>query len=229
MATFMAQAVDIYEDFEDASLATGLTETDVDGLLTVNSANRYYAGSRSMEVTVGTDDDAYIEATPAANNLSVGFWYYTNNPNAWDFGNRFALFGHAAMAEIVGLRDLYDDDRVVEVRWGSAPYSTSQIGISSNTWYWITCQYNRNATSYVRVYDTSHNIVGTVSEDLSDIPADYAPYFRIGRVYGALHDTAYWDDLVIDYTNYVFPLLGWSVGGGTVVPQIMQFYRRLRS
>lgn len=99
---------------------------------------------------------------------------------------------------------------------------SAAINLSAATWYWITGLYDDgNAASgmKVRVYDTSGVLVGaektrTTAADLGAIDA------QIGSLIGASGGTTlfagnlYWDDLLVDYTNHVYPLGPGTASGG---------------
>jgi hypothetical protein len=210
MATFHGQTVDIWEDFEDSTLETGLTETDTGSIVTIPDTAQHYAGSASMGVAAASGANGYIEYTPGVDNSSIGFWYRTSSLANWQWGPTFVVFGHAAMNRIICVADHYAGTRYLVVQWGSAPHATDSIACANNTWYWVTIQYNRNTTSYVRVYNTAGEQVASVSHSLADYSADYQPYIRWGVVSSDVINSVYFDDAVVDKTDATFPILGWD-------------------
>jgi hypothetical protein len=225
MATFFGQTVDVYEDMEDGSLDT-VTETDTGSYLTLGNTAQHVGGSASMSVAANGGTAAYLGHDPSVDNWSVGFWVRTQDyTSTWEYGPDLqAGFGAPTLSRIITIREYMGDVHNLIVRWGGTDAYNDTLEVSDATWYWVTMQYNRDATSYVRIYSVAHALLGDYSQDLGDI-VDAAAYFRIGVVEGTNAYTVYYDDLVMDWTSNTFPLLAWSVGGGTVVPQIM-YHRR---
>jgi hypothetical protein len=218
MATFQGQTVDIYEDFEDATLATGLTETDVDGILTINSSGRYYAGSYSMalDCTTGNHTARIVYTLASSGNISFGFWYFTANwtsngkeisvTNVYSGG-----VGHKAIS-------LWDDQTWAGVRNISFTEMGAGIAISSATWYWITCKWEAGVGGTLRIYDTSYNQVGsdlTTTGSGGDYHGDSADGLNIGfdgNEWSNFAGTINFDEYVIDETSMLWPILGWTAG-----------------
>jgi hypothetical protein len=235
MATFHGQTVDIYEDFEDSTLATGLTESDTNNILTINSSGRYYVGSYScaIDLTSGNNNPARIGYTLAsAGSISFGFWYYTAPYSSNGKENSMFMItsggvGHKAF-------QIWDDQT-----WGGTRnLSFTEMGagttVSSSTWYWITGKWEAGVGATLRVYDTSHSQVGsdiTTTGSGGDYHADNADDIRIGfsgDEWSNYSDTINFDDYVIDETNMLWPILGWDTGGTTsVVPQIWKHMIRM--
>lgn len=86
--------------------------------------------------------------------------------------------------------------------------SGNSIGaaLTAGSWYWVTVQYNRNATSYLRVYDSSGTQIGAEATTT-------APNYPVRRMFvfdynAQTSDSASSsiDDIIIDYTDATFPL-----------------------
>lgn len=228
MTTFFSQTVDVHEDMEDGSLDT-VTETDTGSNLTLADTNQHVNGSASMSVIANDGDAAYLGYDPSVDDWSAGFWIRTQDYTAtWEYGpDMEAGFGAGALSRIITIREYMADVHQLQVRWGGTDDYNDVLTVSDATWYWVTMQYNRDALSYVNIYNAAHDLLEEYSQTLNGI-VDAQAYFRIGVVEGTNLYTVYYDDLVLDWTSNQFPLLAWDVGGGTVVPQIMHYYSMRR-
>lgn len=228
MATFYEQTVDIHEDFEDA-LASPWTESDTASVLDPNSASAKYEGSNGMEVAWSGANTARIYADftgSRSSPVSVGFWY--NVPAIVEGGVVQGNFDYGVdQAAHIRFYVRYVTDHIeLQMRNNAGTYS-SGVTVSSGTWYWVTMQAANDDTCYLRVYDTSHNLVGSEVSVTSELALDIGQV-NIGYSSLDISGHAYFDEVVIDYADGTFPLLGWSVGGGaSVVPIIMAHFRRL--
>ena len=216
-------AYDVYENFEDASLASGLTLIDTTSAITLPSSTQHYMGSNSMAVDLaGLAAQAQINYDGiSSNNISFGFWFRTGSYGNWDGGPTIINAqndGYGNLIRIADERNAGSNDRQLAGEGGT-------VAVSDYTWYWITVQYNRNATSYWRVYDATNALVGTQQ---SFTAPDYAvDNILFGSWAADFSCIIYFDDLVIDRTDATFPLLGWETGTppgsptGTQIPIIV--------
>lgn len=216
MATFHGQTVDIYEDFEDSSLATGLTESDTAGILTVSDSGRYHDGAASMSIDCTSGMNNSHVATADSQDLSditIGFWYYTAN---WVSNGKeiqcCKILGGGALHKLI---TLYDQQSWGGVRnlafteWGSG------VAVSSATWYWIVLNWNAGVGGTLRVYNASHEQVGsdvTTTGSGGDYHTENVDvvYLGISDEFANFAGTINYDDYVIDSTDGTFPLLGWD-------------------
>lgn len=147
----------------------------------------------------------YLPSTQAS--ISMGFWFYTpaqQNFNAFTFCRLFDTDGTAT--SILYGDPGADGGGATNIKFGS---NTSLIAVSAGTWYWVTMQMVRNGTSSLSVYtdDTGATQVGA-TKTITSANFDWQ-YIRWGAVgaYGVA-TTAYFDNLLIDWTDATFPLVG---------------------
>jgi hypothetical protein len=211
---------DIWEDFEDGTLETGLTEDDTGGFLTIADTEQYKVGTHAMEIDHNSKNaSATIDYQSLVASTSFGFWYRTGS-NLSDFGSgpnffRVDHWGEGQLLVLVDEKSAGDNTR--QIRCFSKPSNTNTIPVSDSTWYWITLKFTLNGTCYLSVYDTSENLVG---EEKSFAMGDYTVGYTVFQL-GAYGATAwscktYWDGYVIDKTDASYPLLGWESGGSAL-------------
>jgi hypothetical protein len=234
MATFHSQTVDIYEDFEDSTLATGLTESDADGILTVNATNRYRAGSHSMSIDCSSGSHNAFLTTVDSQNLSkatVAFWYYTAG---WAGNGKELLccrfMGGGAAHKLI---TLFDEQTWGGVRNIAFTEMGTGITISSSTWYWFVVHWEAGVGGTLRIYDTSNTQVGsdlTTTGSGGDYHSDHVDLMDIGLrdEFANFSEYLNYDELVLDTTNGAFPILAWDVGGGVSIPVIMYHLQQQR-
>jgi hypothetical protein len=234
MATYQGQTVDVYEDFEDA-LSTWV-ETDLQSKINVADSAAEYAGTNGMSALLDGTGLGYIHY-PVGSTLtaaSLGFWFYSGHLADWSGGP--VIVSVCDIAEpptnvwnTYVVREQSGADNVIRFRIRGTAWANGPT-IVDNTWYWLTVLATRNGTCTLRVYDTSAAQVGSDATvtGLDNVTNGFT-FGKCGA--GALTNSFYFDDIVLDWTDATFPLLGWSVGGGATskVPQLMAQYRRRRS
>lgn len=85
--------------------------------------------------------------------------------------------------------------------------SNNGVALVSGNFYWITAKVTQNATSYVRVYDTTGALVGT--EVSATAGNQTIRYISLGDTLNETADNSiltYWDDFVLDWTDATYPL-----------------------
>jgi hypothetical protein len=204
----------IFENFEDATLESGLTLTDTSGAVTIPSSAQYYIDTHSMALNLsGLTVRANISYGNCGNTASFGFWYRSGSYGGWAGGPMiFNLKSNAYgnLIQMIDERSAGDNTRRIRC-------NNQSIEVSDYTWYWLTVKFDRNATGYFRVYDTSGNIVGSAqSFSCVDYAADEG--FYLGSWGGSHSCVVYFDALVVDTTNANFPLLGWETESGGTLP-----------
>jgi hypothetical protein len=228
MADYHGQTVDILEDCEDSSLAAGLTEVDTGGFLTLASAAQYAEDTHSHQLDyTSLDAAAYIHYDLAQDNVSFGFWWRSGSLSISQ--NAIMAFVESTAGGYV-LRishDTQDGGNPNRLRFYDGT-TYANVNISAGTWYWITVQVNRGAAINAKVYDTSHNQVGS---DISLTAINnQINHVSIGN-YGTTSKTneiTYYDSFVIDITDWTYPLIGWATGGSSIIPILNSYkFRRL--
>jgi hypothetical protein len=222
VATFHDQTVDIWETFEGAYGAT-LAETDPDGILTPANTDYFKNGAASLKVDADSyaTGEAYLTCTfpSAVSNVSFGMWWRTGSGyGTWGGDPRpFVVRVHwAVVGAQMRILDRIDNDsgsaREFHCVEGVGASAVGTGSIADNTWYWVTGQYNRNATSYWKVYTEGGVEVGENSFTAADYNADI---ILLANITAHQACAFYLDDFVVDYTDATYPLLGWDVGGGS--------------
>jgi uncharacterized repeat protein (TIGR02543 family) len=210
-SVFHGQAVDIWEDFEDSTLISGLA---IEGNTTISSSDYSAAGAASCRQRRTSNDYTNVTYFPASGpnaHISAGFAFRcpalpadgdqcgianpTDN-NGWNY-----LF-QAKITRTSGtpIFTLYT--------WnGNLTHS-----LSVGQWYWVTYRFQYSgglATVEVNLYDfTTHDLLldssySTTETSVSELTLGVETSESLSGVY------LYYDDYVIDFTNYAFPLLGW--------------------
>ena len=212
LATWPDFDCDVYENFEDASLAAGLSLT-TPGNWTIPSANYPWDGSNSGRLDISGTSGAYISYTGTYNNISFGFAVRTPVIDQWTLLYLASIHSNNTGYQLRICLSRLTDGTSYNVRFISEGGDQNHE-VLSNTLYWVTVQFNRNGIIYYQVYDSSHTKVVD-----SSIPAgnDYQlDWIEIGAdSLGDKTGYVYYDALVVDKTDATFPLLGWSTTGGT--------------
>jgi hypothetical protein len=206
MAVFHGQTVDVYEDFEDA-LGGDWSEEDTGSILTPVSADAEYVGTYGMKVDLNIGDyAAYVyNLFSSKTTVSIGFWFHSF---AGTYNFTYPIAGFQGYMDIRWLNDTGTwYFRAVDV--DNSSYSSSK---STDTWYWITMQFVQNWTGTVKIYDTSHNLLDTLTCTCSNDTVVFVIFGLLNSKYEAAN--IYFDEVVIDYADATFPLLGWDADGG---------------
>jgi len=228
MATFHGQTVDMHEDFEDA-LDGSWTETDNDNNIDPSAAAAAYAGSAGMLLNLNGDEaggeDAFLGYTTGANRtlMSYGFWVYVAT-SASDY--LFDAVAHAR--DQTSKVYLQRTGGVYKIRIRGTGFA--DITVSSGTWYWVTVLSVTDDTSTLNVYGTDTVLVDSVNETGGSGTTNDAITLGIDTPTDQDLDF-YFDDLVADWTDATFPLLGWETGAAAanIRPRIMYLNRKRRT
>lgn len=153
----------------------------------------------------------FNETVPfASNTASAGIWFYTSLPqNAMINADVFTLFGSGSGYVNIILVGT-GTNLVVECEVPNTQCLTTRPVIQSNTWYWLTLQYNYGGTHYGAVYDESMNLVGSFNAtDPSNTPPGRLTFGYVdGQQLTTPNAVMYFDKLKFCYIgNCTFPLL----------------------
>jgi len=213
-------AYDIYEDFEDSTLAAGLTESDAGGEFDFPDSAQYYMGSNSASDSLdGAEAFIYFEAPDS---FSYGFWFRTGTYGNWAGGPWIIRLLSVASGSLYRIID--EDNTGSSANQFMCIEDSDVITRSSGTWYWCTGKLVRNGTCYFRVYDTAHAQVG--SEMSYAMPNTEFGHFQLGSSIAFTNASiVYFDAFVVDTTDATYPLLGWeTAAGGTNVSKYKKYY-----
>jgi hypothetical protein len=208
-ANFHNQTVDIYEDFEDSTLAAGLTwEYHTSNDVTLSSTEHPYAGLASCKINhQSMGNQANILYFTGASNISAGFWFLCPTIASEAVGSNTAQIANpidsttSTYAVRVAVQKSSGAYHLV-LDWGNS------CTVLPGSWYWITYQYNGGGTSRLRVYDTSQTQILDASHSS---PVLHLSELTLGteQPENLPGTVVYYDEYVIDYTNHAFPILGW--------------------
>jgi hypothetical protein len=141
--------------------------------------------------------------------LSFGLWYETGQPGAWVEGPHFITLFNNGFGPLERLSDERDGlSNLREIRVSPLAGRAVEIPVADNTWYWCTVKWVEKGTGSFSVYDTSLNLVGTVNfTNHTRFPVQSILLGNSQTTTGASGTTAYFDNLIVDYTHASFPLL----------------------
>ena len=220
---------DRYCDFE-AGLPAAWTETDAGGNLNVQSATAKYYGSYGMAYDGVNSPFIRTDFGVNPTSISLGFWMYTGVHTDW--ARNYVVYTDNSTLGAVPIRALWGDteggDAKFTLRNDTGTYSAAGVTVADATWYWVTIQATISGTAYLRVYNTSHAQVGA---EIS-VAVNANNNFRYLNIIGPASSSAvvYYDDIVIDWTDATYPLLGWeTAAGGTNVSKYKKYYDYRRS
>ncbi len=194
---------DWYEDFEDA-LSGSWSETDAGSVLDPQSTDAEYRGVQGAkhDWNGGNAATLHLALGGSYSHISVGFWFKTPNNT-----NGHIMFQDAAEDVRLYYYNAYFALRGLD--WAA------NINATVNTWYWVTIDIVQNSISTIRVYDTSHNQVGS-----DGTVTAYNAAITTLDFFGDVDDNVtvqYLDEVVIDTTDATWPLLGWETAAGGIV------------
>ena len=202
---------DIYENFEDASLASGLSLTDPDGKVTLPSTDFYKDGSNCLKIDCSGSGEwgSKIEYYCDVENVSFGLWYKTATMDS--------SFRLATVCTAKNYSFAYQIQLIEELDWSNNRgfavnfFDETFIPCTDNTWYWITCRYRKDIGGEVNIYNEVRELLGTLT--ITNANTTNCALLQIGQVYSSDHRDntyIYVDGYVIDFTSASFPLLGWE-------------------
>lgn len=177
--------------------------------ITVNGTTYNDAGStRGMAYSLVGGHVAWVEFTPttAQSSMSVGMWYKTTAPASFTSGPTFLRLNNVGFGSVGKLVDRKNSgSNVREI--ALIAVTTVTIPVSDNTWYWVTVKYIKNSSScQFALYNTSGVQVGTTQTFTCTNSTITSVMVGSQTAATAAAQTAYYDDLVLDWTNSVFPL-----------------------
>jgi hypothetical protein len=168
-------------------------------------------GNRGMALDLTSGRVGYIQWNlPAGKSaLSFGLWYKTGQPGAWVEGPHFITLFNNVSGPLERLSDERDGlSNLREIRVSPLAGPAVEIPVADNTWYWCTVKWVEKGTGSFSVYDTSLNLVGTVNfTNHTRFPVQSILLGNSQTTTGASGTTAYFDNLIVDYTHASFPLL----------------------
>lgn len=187
----------------DVSLLIATSITGERALLGTVNGNSDSGHTRGLSKSHTANDTANVQfdlGGSAVATLSAGVWFKfvgpTPNVNKtiFDFSNSGGEIIEVAME---------GTSKMVGFSGGG----NNGVALVSGTFYWITAKITQNATSYVKVYDTTGAQVGT--EVSATAGNQTIRYITLGDTLNETADNSivtYWDDFLLDWTDATYPL-----------------------
>jgi len=188
---------DVYEDFEDATLASGWAETDTGGNLTINSPTQYYDGTHSLEINhTNNTAQSNIEydfgyGTPVDKVVLSGRFRLPSPQSEWDYGVTIFYFWDTSYSGAVELHAFSTGTPTIE----SVNASDSFV-YTPDTWYVFQVYYNRNGASWIKIWNADHSLLlKTFTWAASDVPIYLV---TVGGYHDWTGQYSYYDSLALD-------------------------------
>jgi hypothetical protein len=186
------------------------TSTSADYLLTTKVNSTSDTGTKGMLVDLsGSATAAIVWYQPSARtSYSTGFWYKTPSQQNFNWTAFHNTSNTDGTSYAVGCGDVYGAGGGAFVI-GFAGVG-SGITVSANTSYWVTVKWVRNGTCSLAVYtdDVGTSQVGsTITRTAADFSFQYSRWGCIGA-YTVAGATSHIDNIVMDWTDATFPLIG---------------------
>jgi len=166
-------------------------------------------GTRGLAVNLVPGGQEYIQWNLPADKhaLSFGLWYRTYQSSPWDEGPHVITLYNNAYGPLFRFSD--ERSGVNNARqFRISPSNSAIVGISDTTWYWLTMKWVQGGSGIASVYDSNLNLVGTVTfSDTVNVPTQAILLGNSASEQARAGQSVYIDDVIIDYTNTVFPLL----------------------
>lgn len=143
---------------------------------------------------------------------SIGFWYKTTLPE-----QGFESFTHAAMQDAGFAGFAAFNLQNFDVGWNRTYYENADSllvqgpNIVSGTWYWVTMRFSATSNlGELAIFDEAFDQIGVTASDVLGSSPGNCEQVQIGTIGGGLTSpgaySTYFDDLIVDFTNAVFPL-----------------------
>ena len=175
-------------------------------------------GTRGIQYssTTGDPQDYMQFALPATKNqVSLGMYYCTSNQSSSVFnfeeGPHFLGFSSNSYGDLwrlVDERNAVDNSRSIRIS-PTGPTNSVKINVTDNTCYWLAFRYVKSGTVDFSIYDTNLNLIQHVStpETFGQTVDNLFLGNDLANGDSQTFYTFKFDDLIVDYTNAVFPLL----------------------
>lgn len=161
-------------------------------------------GTRGLQYDISqTGRYAAYRWSTTSLSASVGFFYKITVSDT-NFYSVFNINGQSGI-DYTSL-NIHDGAIYLEV---ASQVVSSPIGISPNTWYWVTMQYNAGGTHHLQVYDpTTWALIGSLSNAATgNDPPISISMGRTGSESGFPSAYWYYDNIIVDYLTAKFPIV----------------------
>ncbi len=190
----------------DASVLFSISTSGERALLGTINGNTDSGHTRGLRKVFSSTTIANVQYDlgPAntKNSASVGSWIMFSANGTAGADKRILDFDSASLN--VATVILQFPTRTISFLNGG---NSNGVALVAGNFYWVTTQINRNATSYVRVYDSTGVQIGTdATITATDNPIRY---LSLGNSTPDAADGSFdffWDDVTFDYTDSTYPL-----------------------
>ena len=200
-----------FEDFQDASLTSGFTQTDTIPLITLPNNNGWSAGINDMSISYANAAVAYIERSSVSSDYyRAGMWHKTLNLANYSTGSSVLTLYNASSTFILRLRYWTNNGypQFLVITPAGTVYGT--LHASNSTHYFISVIYYRNNTGVVYIYDATNALVDTITITCPNYPVSFARIGKISTENLTGVSSGYYNFVdIIDGSHIADPILGY--------------------
>jgi uncharacterized repeat protein (TIGR02543 family) len=159
MATYKGQTVTKYENFEDATLESGMTKVDTENKIIVNSTSNPIADSASLLIDcIGKTSPAYINDSPNVDHLSFLIKFRACSGLAdWGGGPRLLHLDNPGVSDIFVIRD--EKNTGTNIRQLYCDYFRNQIALVDGGLYSLYCNITKGGQFAYKFYNEANELV----------------------------------------------------------------------
>jgi hypothetical protein len=169
-------------------------------------------GTQGLQYSSSNDTAGYLTyALPVSkSSVSVGMAYKTGASYQWVEGPHFLASGswsYGDMNRAADERNSYDNEREIRISPAANTATGARVGVTDNTWYWVTMKFTVGSPTVMNIYDSSLLLVGTATYT-TGTPTKI-DYINIGNDQGGSNQSfvTCMDHFMIDDQTAVFPLM----------------------
>jgi uncharacterized repeat protein (TIGR02543 family) len=171
VAVFLGQTVSKYENFDDATLETGMVEVDTQSVLTINNPTNPIVGAASLTVNcTSKTEPAYVYDTISADHFTflLRFRACVGVPE-WSGGPSIVHGDNPGIASVFIIRD--ERSAGTNARQLACDYFVSPVPVTEGAVYSIFCDLTRNGAFAYKIYNAANEIIaeGTSAFTLPDV------------------------------------------------------------
>jgi hypothetical protein len=208
---FHGQTVDIWEDFEDTTLATGLTQEGTSWVFPSTDCSWEGSASAKLDLSSITTQNLIVYGTSQSILQStVGVCIAIRIPVISAYLSELLAFFYGTAGYLFRIFVDYTNGTSYRLRFNDAVDSlNTYLDVTVGSFYCIAYQFNYT-TGVIRfnVYDASHTLL--LSSSFTTTGISWAEIIIGPNSSTQFPGIVYFDDFAIDYTNGLFPILAWD-------------------
>jgi hypothetical protein len=205
-------SLDLYEDFEDSTLATmsGWTVTPL-GSPVIPSTDRAKAGAASGKMVGSTQDRVLVQKNTGNAPVTLGFWFWAPTQTL-TAGNNILVVYDDTGTKYIQIATTYDSGTsAYKIRGLITGGTSDDVSITANHWYWITVEFAAGVDPAFSVYDENLSLLK--SRSFTTFGQAGTSYFMYGQMATTAY-TTYYDELAVLLDSSKYPLLPPTGGKG---------------